>query len=90
MTTADDRTRDTTTGYLHEPQGAHMTTDRYSEGYRDGYKAADKFHQARGAKAEKVITLWTRPGKDKVRGLIRKHWPELAQALDDLEGVESW
>ena len=85
--TADDRTRDTVTGYLHEPQGAaHVSTDRFT----DGYKAATVFHRTRAAKADKLITVWTRPGKDKVRGLIRRYWPELATALDDLEGVESW
>lgn len=55
-----------------------MTTDSWGE----GYKAAVRHHENAQAQRTKVTDEWTRPEAEKVRGLIRKHWPALADALD--------
>lgn len=55
-----------------------MSPDRYAEGYR----AAVRHHENARAQRAKVTAEWTRPEAEKVRSLIRKHWPALADALD--------
>lgn len=55
--------------------------DRWTAGYR----AADRYHKTRAAKIDRALRAWADPGKAKVRGLVRKHWPSLAAALDELE-----
>lgn len=55
-----------------------MSTDRWGE----GYKAAVRHHENARVQMAKATAAWTDPEAEKVRSLVRKHWPALADALD--------
>ena len=65
-----------------------MTTADRQAGYTEGYTAHRRYTAHRDAKVDQILTAWTDPAAEKVRGLVVKHWPRLAQAINELEEVE--
>lgn len=53
--------------------------------WKDGYAAARRHYQNQAAVGGNIARLWVDPKREKVAGLIRKHWPELAEQIDRLE-----
>lgn len=62
-----------------------MTDRHQGDRYHDGYTAARMFYANQHAVAGNIARLWADPARDRVRGLIAKHWPDLAEQIDRLE-----
>ena len=59
-----------------------MTDDRYG----DGYRAARDFYLGQAALAHRAASAWADPTKREHAAVIRRVWPDLADALDAIKG----